>query len=97
MILNADGSFDPDNYLIKVDDWDQINTLLAEIKEKNGWVGWFSFSVCEEWKEGTSCTMAFGWQHFIAALFYIEEVPGCQHAAAIEDEDIRRDYLMGII
>ena len=39
MILNADGSFDPDNYLIKVDDWDQINTLLAEIKEKNGWVG----------------------------------------------------------
>lgn len=39
MILNADGSYDPENYLIQIDDWDQINTLLAEIKDRNGWVG----------------------------------------------------------
>lgn len=39
MILNADGTYDPDNYLMKIDDWDQINELLAEIKENNGWEG----------------------------------------------------------
>lgn len=42
MILNAAGSYDADNYIVKIDDWEQINALLAEIKEKNGWVGWIS-------------------------------------------------------
>lgn len=39
MILNADGSYDADNYIVKIDDWEQINTPLAEIKDKNGWMG----------------------------------------------------------
>ena len=39
MILKADGTYDPDNYLMRIDDWGQINTLLTEIKENNGWVG----------------------------------------------------------
>ncbi len=39
MILNADGSYDPENYLLKIDDLSQSNAPLAEIKEKNGWVG----------------------------------------------------------
>ena len=39
MILNADGSYDPENYLIKIDDLSQSNAPLAEIKARNGWVG----------------------------------------------------------
>jgi len=39
MILNADGTYDPENYLIKIDDLSQSNEALAEIKERNGWVG----------------------------------------------------------
>lgn len=41
MILNADGSYDPENYLLIIDDMDESNSpsLLAEIKERNGWVG----------------------------------------------------------
>ena len=39
MILNADGTYDPENYLIKVDDLNHSNEPLAEIKEKNGWIG----------------------------------------------------------
>lgn len=39
MILNADGTYDPENYLIKYDDLRHSNEPLAEIKEKNGWVG----------------------------------------------------------
>lgn len=39
MILNADGTYDPENYLIKVDDLRQSNSPLTEIKERNGWVG----------------------------------------------------------
>ncbi|MDD4096102.1 MAG: hypothetical protein PHP22_07675 [Oscillospiraceae bacterium] len=41
MILNADGSYDPENYLLIIDDMDESNSpsLLAEIKEQNGWVG----------------------------------------------------------
>lgn len=39
MILNADGSCDSSNYLCKIDDWDHIKIILAEIKENNGWVG----------------------------------------------------------
>lgn len=39
MILNADGTFDKDNYIIEINDWDNINELLTEIKEKNDWVG----------------------------------------------------------
>lgn len=39
MILNADGTYDPENYLIKIDDLSKSNEPLAEIKEKNGWVG----------------------------------------------------------
>jgi hypothetical protein len=39
MILNADGTYDPENYLIKVADLNHSNEPLTEIKEKNGWVG----------------------------------------------------------
>jgi hypothetical protein len=39
MILNADGTYDPENYLIKLDDLDKSNAPLAEIKEKNDWEG----------------------------------------------------------
>ena len=39
MILNADGTCDPENYLIKLDDVNMSNAPLAEIKEKNGWEG----------------------------------------------------------
>jgi hypothetical protein len=39
MILNADGTYDPENYLLKIDDLSQSNAPLAEIKERNGWVG----------------------------------------------------------
>jgi len=39
MILNADGTYDPENYLIKLDNVNMSNTPLAEIKEKNGWEG----------------------------------------------------------
>lgn len=39
MILNADGTYDPENYLIKIDDLSQSNEALAAIKERNGWVG----------------------------------------------------------
>ncbi|NLE90557.1 MAG: hypothetical protein GX602_06485 [Dehalococcoidales bacterium] len=39
MILNADGTYDPENYLIKIDDLSQSNEVLAAIKERNGWVG----------------------------------------------------------
>ncbi len=38
MILNADGTYNADHYLMKIDDWEQINSLLAEIKKNNGWV-----------------------------------------------------------
>lgn len=39
MILNADGTYDPDNYLIEFDGTSQVSTKLAVIKERNGWVG----------------------------------------------------------
>jgi len=39
MILNSDGTYDPQNYLIKLDDLNTSNAPLAEIKEKNGWKG----------------------------------------------------------
>jgi len=39
LIINADGTVDPDNGFMKIDDWDKINEMLAEIKENNGWVG----------------------------------------------------------
>ena len=39
LILNSDGTYDPENGLVKIDDWDNINSLLAEIKENNGWEG----------------------------------------------------------
>ncbi len=39
MILNSDGSYDPENYLVKLEDAKNSNAQLAEIKEKNGWVG----------------------------------------------------------
>jgi len=39
MILNADGTYDPETYLIKIDDLDKSNELLAEIKTNNDWVG----------------------------------------------------------
>lgn len=39
MILNDDGTYDPENYLVKIDDLSQSNEALAEIKERNGWVG----------------------------------------------------------
>jgi len=39
MILNADGTYDPENYLLKIDDSIRISEQLAEIKERNGWVG----------------------------------------------------------
>lgn len=39
MILNADGTYDPENYLIKIDDLSRSNEPLTEIKEKNDWVG----------------------------------------------------------
>jgi len=39
MILNADGTYDRENYLIQLDDLSHSNEALAEIKERNGWVG----------------------------------------------------------
>lgn len=39
MILNSDGTYDPENYLIEFKDQSEISAKLAEIKEKNGWVG----------------------------------------------------------
>jgi hypothetical protein len=39
MVLNADGSYDFENYLLKIEDRQKISKPLAEIKEKNGWVG----------------------------------------------------------
>lgn len=38
MILNADGSYDPENYIIKFESLSQSNAPLAEIKERNEWV-----------------------------------------------------------
>lgn len=38
MVINKDGSYDPENYLIEFDDLQKSNEPLAEIKEKNGWV-----------------------------------------------------------
>ena len=41
IVLNADGTYDPENYLLKLDYFDKSNipSALAEIKERNGWVG----------------------------------------------------------
>jgi len=39
MILNSDGTYDPENYLIEFKDQSEISAALAEIKERNGWVG----------------------------------------------------------
>lgn len=39
MILNTDGTYDPENYLIQYDSLSQTNAPLAEIKARNGWIG----------------------------------------------------------
>lgn len=39
MILNADGTYDPSNYLIEIKDISQSNIPLAEIKKDTGWAG----------------------------------------------------------
>lgn len=39
MILNTDGTYDQENYLIQYDSLSQTNAPLAEIKARNGWVG----------------------------------------------------------
>lgn len=39
MILNTDGTYDPENYLIQYDSLRQTNAPLAEIKARNGWIG----------------------------------------------------------
>ena len=37
MILNADGTYDPENYFIEVPDIFNYQELLHELKERNGW------------------------------------------------------------
>lgn len=37
MILNTDGTYDPENYLIEVPDIFNYQELLHELKERNGW------------------------------------------------------------
>lgn len=39
MVLNADGTYDPENYIIKIEDPMNSNGPMAEIKERNGWFG----------------------------------------------------------
>ena len=38
VIVNQDGSYDPDNYVIQFDHLNKSNEPLIEIKERNGWV-----------------------------------------------------------
>jgi len=38
MVVHKDGSYDPENYMIKFDDLQKSNEPLAEIKERNGWI-----------------------------------------------------------
>lgn len=39
MIANADGTYDPETQLLKIDDIHNSNETLARIKEQNGWEG----------------------------------------------------------
>jgi hypothetical protein len=39
MVINADGTYDPENFMVEFDDLDKSNQPLAEVKEKNGWQG----------------------------------------------------------
>jgi len=39
MVLNADGSYDPDTFLLGFAVWEESNGPLAEIKMQNGWYG----------------------------------------------------------
>lgn len=38
VVVHEDGSYDPDNYIIKFNDLQKSNEPLAEIKERNGWI-----------------------------------------------------------
>ena len=39
MVINADGTYDPENFIVEFDDLKKSNQPLAELKEKNDWHG----------------------------------------------------------
>ena len=39
MVINADGTYDPENFIVEFDDLKKSNQPLAEVKEKNDWQG----------------------------------------------------------
>lgn len=39
MVVNEDGSYDPDTFLLGFEVWEESNGPLAEIKMQNGWYG----------------------------------------------------------
>lgn len=39
MIINADGTYDPENFMVEFDDLKKSNQPLAEVKEKKDWQG----------------------------------------------------------
>ena len=38
VVVHEDSSYDPDNYMIKFNDLQKSNELLAEINERTGWI-----------------------------------------------------------
>ena len=39
MVINRNGTYDPENFMVEFDDLHKSNQPLAEVKEKNGWQG----------------------------------------------------------
>ena len=39
MIINADGTYDPDTFIVEFDDINKSNEPLAKVKAMNGWIG----------------------------------------------------------
>ena len=39
MVINADGTYDSENFMVEFDDLKKSNQPLAEVKEKNDWQG----------------------------------------------------------
>jgi hypothetical protein len=39
MVINRNGTYDPENFMVEFDDLYKSNQPLAEVKEKNGWQG----------------------------------------------------------
>ena len=37
MVINADGTYDPDNFIVKFDDLYNSNEPLIRVKEQNDW------------------------------------------------------------